>query len=206
MREPTLDQFLKDVANHRMTVKMENGLYRHLRFSQANTNNLWFDLVTWPGVLTIHGDMGTWIFSRTEDMFGFFRDEKKMRINPGYWAEKLQLGSIRGGDDNAKEWSMETLQKQVVEHLEYYDLEGPDKDALLGEVKESILRCEDKYEAHMAIRNFSCDLPEHGKFSFELCEFPSGKDWSCHFIWCLYAIVWGIQQWDARESIVGGAA
>ena len=36
--------------------------------------------------------MGTWVFSRTEDMFSFFRvhqDRPGYGINPSYWAEKV---------------------------------------------------------------------------------------------------------------------
>ena len=63
------DQLLRDVAKHKMTVRLDNGLYRHLLFRQPDTSNLWFEIVTWPHCLTIHGDMGTWSFSRVEDMF-----------------------------------------------------------------------------------------------------------------------------------------
>jgi len=28
-------------------------------------------------------------------------------------------------------------------------------------------------------------------------DIPQGKVWSYHFLWCCYAIVWAIQQYDA---------
>ena len=31
-RQPTEETFLKDVEKHRMTVLLDNGVYRHLRF------------------------------------------------------------------------------------------------------------------------------------------------------------------------------
>lgn len=106
MRELTAEQFLKDVANHQMESRMENGIYRHLVFRQSGEHswNMWFGIVTWPGWLTIYGDMGTWTFSRVEDMFCFFRDEK-LRINASYWAEKLQHGT-HGGRDGARVWCL----------------------------------------------------------------------------------------------------
>src|SRR5580692_6155935 len=89
--------FQRDTANHEMTVLHDDGLYRHLRFMQVITDELtgkqsrssfyWFDLVTWPGNLVINGDMETFAFARSDDMFGFFRGD---RINPGYWAEKVR--------------------------------------------------------------------------------------------------------------------
>jgi len=50
-------QFLRDVASHRMEVLLDSGVYRHLKFRNAPPNswNAWFELVTWPGSLAIHG-------------------------------------------------------------------------------------------------------------------------------------------------------
>lgn len=67
-----------------MTILHEDGLYRHLRFRKPHTMHHWFDLITWPGNLTITGDMGTYTFARVQDMFDFFTGH----INTDYWAEK----------------------------------------------------------------------------------------------------------------------
>jgi hypothetical protein len=93
----TAERFAVDVAQHQMTVLRDDGLYRHLRFMRvapnAKTGKLergstyWFELVTWPGHLTITGDCGTYTLARLEDMFEFFRGT---RINPQYWAEKVR--------------------------------------------------------------------------------------------------------------------
>ena len=66
MREPTAEQFLKDVQRHAMNELHRDGVYRHLRFRQPENGNMWFELVTWPGHLTIAGDMGTWTFALPE--------------------------------------------------------------------------------------------------------------------------------------------
>ena len=66
--------FLKDVKNHGMEVRRDDGLYRHLIFRAPKDSwHQWFEVVTWPGSLAINGDMGSWCFSRIEDMFEFFR-------------------------------------------------------------------------------------------------------------------------------------
>jgi hypothetical protein len=58
-REPTAEQFLKDVANHKMAVLHNDGIYRHIEFRSADSGwHLWFALVTWPGFLTICGVWG----------------------------------------------------------------------------------------------------------------------------------------------------
>lgn len=82
-------EFLRTIGDHKMAVLFDNGLMRHLRFSNGSFNR-WFEIITWAGKLAISGDMGTFVFSRVEDMFTFFRGEREgsLKINPGYWAEK----------------------------------------------------------------------------------------------------------------------
>lgn len=200
IRPLTGDGFLKDVATHKMTVPLDNGLYRHVRFRKAETNwNLWFDLVTWPGMLTIAGDMGTWTFARVEDMFKFFRD-KELRINPSYWSEKIQTG-VYSGREQVQVYDHEEFGRRLIEQLShYFSLEGDDLEAATQAVKDEILRYDNEWEAKIAARDFTCELPSGEKFEFDACELPSGKDYAYHFLWCLYAIVWGIQQYDAQKG------
>lgn len=56
----TPETFLKDVSGHVMAVKLDEGLHRHIIFRQPKNSNQWYEILTWPGCLTIHGDMGTW--------------------------------------------------------------------------------------------------------------------------------------------------
>lgn len=199
MRQATAEQFLKDVANHQMTTSHESGVYRHLRFQIPLDSNMWFDLVTWPGFLTIAGDMGTWTFARVPDMFTFFRS-KELHINPSYWSEKIQ-GGVHGGSDTAKVYDFETFASRLMDQLQnYYSLEGDDLAAVQQAVKDEILCSEDRYESIAAFRDFSHTLEDGRKFEFDSFEIPDGKDYAYHFIWCLYAIVWGIQQYDAAAA------
>jgi hypothetical protein len=87
-------RFIKDTAEHEMTILHNDGLYRHLRFKKPGTRFYWFDLITWPGYLTIAGDMGTFTFERTEDMLTFFRGAGD--INPQYWSEKIRPNALLG--------------------------------------------------------------------------------------------------------------
>ena len=186
------DTFLSDVANHQLTIKLDNGLHRHLVFrAKTNSWNMWFEIVTWPGSLIVHGDMGSWTFSRLEDMFQFFRDDK-LRINPHYWAEKLQQG-FHGGRDAARVFSEDFFKQRLLEQLtEYYALEGDQLKTVTEALHEDVLNQDGKYDLLIAARDF-----KSGKFQFDTCELPSGKQYAYHFIWCLYAIVWGIQQYDS---------
>lgn len=90
------ERFRQDTSKHEMTVMLDEGLHRHLRFKQPGTNTYCFHLVTWPGFLSIGGDVATYMFSRLPDMFRFFRDPKG-GINPDYWAGKIESTNRNGG-------------------------------------------------------------------------------------------------------------
>jgi hypothetical protein len=82
--------FQRDTRNHRLHIIHEGGpdnLVRYLRADRDGSSIYHFNIVTWPGYLSITGDMGSFTFARTRDMFEFFGEG---RINPGYWSEKLQ--------------------------------------------------------------------------------------------------------------------
>lgn len=133
------EAFKADIANHKMTILRDDGLYRHLRFirwvttkdgKQSSTSAYWFDLVTWPGALAINGDMGSYMFSRTEDMFGFFRPQLGDNPNPGYWAEKIRAG----GD--VRQYSEDRFKRLVVSDAEEGEAEFP---GLMEAVQAEIL-------------------------------------------------------------------
>lgn len=84
--------FINDTKLHEMTCIKSDGIYRHYRFKKPRSSAYYFDIITFPGYLTMTGDMGTWVFSRVRDMLHFFN---KDYIDHSYWAEKLQLGSCR---------------------------------------------------------------------------------------------------------------
>lgn len=194
MRQPTAEQFLKDVANHQMTVLHSDGIYRHLHFASSQSAfNQWFDLVTWPNFLTISGDMGCWTFSRVRDMFGFFRSKGELKINASYWSEKLQNG-VHG--EGAKVWDDDTFKERLIARLPDYDFEGADLAGLTQALKDDVFGY-DGPELMAYARDFEYRFADGRDFQFDCSEMPSGDDYCFHFLWCLYAIVWGIQQWDA---------
>jgi len=94
-------QFDAETTEHTMTVLRDEGLYRHLRFQAAGTRIWSWDVVTWPGYLSITGDIGDgYTFTRVPDMLDWFLSDARAshRINPDYWAEKLaraQRESVR---------------------------------------------------------------------------------------------------------------
>lgn len=121
--KPTLEQeiaerFARDTAHHQLTVLHDDGLYRHLRAQKPGSSTFWFEIATWPGSLAIRGDYGdSYVFSRTDDMFGFFRrNGNTLGINPGYWAEKL---GDRGR--SVMKHSEDTARRRIDECIDEYE-------------------------------------------------------------------------------------
>lgn len=192
-RTPSRETFLADVKNHEIDVKMDNGVYRHIVFSQPTHSYLHrFELVTTPWRLMITGDMGTWVFSRLEDMFEFFR-YKDQGINVSYWAEKLQNGT-HGCSKEAKVYDGDVYRQRLIDSLDCYALDDKKK----ADVIEA-LELQDFDDEHWIMSQIS-------EFEFDGFRFQDVWEidmtvYSYHFVWCCYAIAWGIGEYDKwKES------
>jgi hypothetical protein len=51
-------RFARETRGHEMTVKHEDGLYRHLVFADPGGNFYRFDIVTWPHNLFLRAGPG----------------------------------------------------------------------------------------------------------------------------------------------------
>lgn len=203
---PVLEQFQKDTANHTMTVLHDDGLYRHLQFSNGGRAAYHFNITTWPGYLCISGDMGCYTFSRVRDMFNFFRDDRvSFGINPHYWQEKIQAGAGIPDRRLTMEWDPDAFKQAVVRrYKEWLESQGTLPEPEIGELirfeirNEVFSNAEFEESACMAVQNFDdSDCP--GLFDDMLeCTI----DWyrfQFHYLWCCYAIVWGIAQYDRSK-------
>jgi len=187
MTQPTREQFLKDIVDHKMTAVVDGGLYRHLRFGRPGTGVMHFDILTWPGYLAYVGDMGNFLFTRTTDMFEFFRDgTSELRISPDYWAEKC----VAHDRDEVTEYSPAKFRAAVECRLN-------DEESVSNELREAVKRDvlsradDGEHEARSAVREF-----ESEGFSFADFHEHNLRDYTYRFIWCCYAIVWGIKTYD----------
>jgi len=198
----TKERFLNDVKDHELTIFKDEGIYRHIRLSRPGSSVYRFDLLTWPGYLCVTGDMGCWTFSRTEDMFEFFiMDEtdfnKSNIINPHYWEEKIQSISRFGGP--VKEFNEELFRENVKNIVErYYEDNEEKKIECLEEVEDSIFRYID--DNHPAIVYDKLYYFEFEDFNFS-SEFPSSEVYTLYYIWILYAIVWGILEYNKAKEV-----
>lgn len=214
----TEEKFLDDVKNHKMSIVCDNGINRNIIFKRPDSSTYYFQLTTWNNHLCISGDMGTYVFERCQDMFAFFRmdkndfnfkQDKKLQINAGYWHEKLQA---EGKHFKSEEFSEELFIQQLKSLLEDFcdgnDIDEEGKQEIWGAIESDasnistieeavdFINQPDWVESHEenqeAFAEYLQSEPDFGGF----------EDYTHHFIWCLYAIVWGIKQYDEyKESL-----
>ncbi len=194
--------FDNDILEHEMTVFLDEDVYRHIRFNKPGTGIQLFNLTTFPDHLCISGDMGTYVFSRVEDMFRFFRNGK-MGINPSYWGEKLKSISTYGGYEkfNVDDFK-ESIEERFAVYRDYLDDEEL-ADKIWADIKANVIdyanddgdgfiamssaheyKYEDRIE-DIEIRDIFQDFWEHPCTRYEQ-----------NYIWCLHAIVYGINEYD----------
>lgn len=194
----TKEQFDRDVANHTMQVVHADGIHRHLRCSNNGSSVYHFDIVTWPGYLAISGDCGAFIFSRLRDMFSFFRSPDG-KINPSYWSEKVEAADRAG----VKEWDPDGFKERVKEDFDDR-WDGIDdtaaRDACWDELTEHVLsHAEHEHEAIPAMADFTFDMPNGEVFQYSEYWEMGVQCFTGRYLWCIHAIVWAINQWDAAQ-------
>lgn len=202
----TLESFLFDVKDHQMKALLDNGVHRHLEFQNKNGSwNQRFSLTTWPGYLCFSGDMGCFVFSRVDDMFRFFRCDSELTINRSYWAEKLQAVDRSNG---FQEYSYDKFCTIVRDHMESYIEDRMEMESMNPDEEERV-RMEidqllydvdcggDEHHARQAINDY--ELSEEMFPDFWEADLKEYTDW---FLWCCWAIVWGIQQYDMAKMAV----
>lgn len=201
-----IKRFLGDVSEHQMTIIRDDGVNRHVRFRKPGTYCMSFDLITWPGSLCYTGDMGTYAFCRLEDMFEFFRTDRlharpgqTLVINPSYWGEKLVAADSADGYRN---WSREKFAARLRETFDDWlndnEINGTRRSELLERLQDELIAYldeEGKEGAYRAARDFEIDK----SFPFESFWEVDTDDYSYRFLWCCYALAWGIAVYDQAK-------
>lgn len=193
--EHALKMFQLNCRDNVMEVALDQGVYRHLRFRKPGSGLYWYDIITTPGQLTIRGDMATYVFARTEDMFTFFENNTG-RINPGYWAEKLEAQDTYSP---AREYSREVFLQHVID--DFWDNRDGLEDAadVWREIREEILDefgpSGDEGAAIEAAAGF-----RYGGFEFSDVAGWRLTTYSHQYLYSLHAIVAGISQYRRHTA------
>jgi hypothetical protein len=185
-----------------MTVLRDDGVNRHVRFRNPDSSNMFFDLITWPQCLCYTGDMGTYVFRRTEDMFKFFRASddlrayhqnkgRKLAINLHYWAEKLESVDRC---DGFKEYSPEVFRNHIKDLIGDEEIDPELRAAIEADLITPTFQFE--LEARDAVAEFN---NEHDEIFRDFWE-ANLTEYTYRFVWCCYALVWGIEQYDVMTQ------
>lgn len=210
---PTEESFLKDVATHEMHVLMDNGLYRHIRFKRPGTGCFHFDLITYPGFLVYSGDMGVYVFSRLDDMFEFFRMDKSdwnynrnggLSINLGYWSEKLRAVDSCMKKGSATEIDEERVKAVINEYRigwmrdNRHRMGKEARRELWESVEDRVMSADNADEMLRAAYDFS-ERAAGRTFQFDDLWDHNFERFTYHFVWCCYALAWGIKKYDESK-------
>lgn len=189
-----LRRFNIDVDEHEMTVLLDQGLYRHLRFKKPGTGMYYFDIITTPGQLTIRSDMGTYVYAREQDMFPWFNGSY---VNAGYWGEKLQAidthcGYRKHDEDAYRRW--------VIQH--FWDRREQYEPAVAAEIwadiRDSLFDDYGDQTTKVACMETLDRFRSHG-FIYRDTWDNDWTEYSYQYLWCCHAILAGIRHYnDAR--------
>lgn len=173
-------RIINDLANHRITLKHSDGMYRHWRCQQPGTWNLGFDIITWPGSLCYTGDMGDYLFQRTHDMVEFMRQAS---MSYSYAAEKCVAH-----DGRLKEFRHELFEELLQNYVADRGLEGAEESELAS-VRRKI---DDLREAAKGDYDTPQEVMQaiYESGLWDGCDMPSCEAWTFHFLWGLHAIKW----------------
>lgn len=200
-------RFKRDTEHHEMTVLKDEGMYRHLRFARPDRSGYWFSLTTWPQKLVVNGDVGTYVFSRQEDMFDLIRETAHGGPNFGYWQEKVVASSSPIVD-----FSTQLFDMQVAETFEEVEAEKhwPGVTAAWDEKVNGCLAEYDtssEHGARQALNDFTF-RPEGAASGDEPFQFYDTWEWELgdydwKFLWSCHAVLWGVRQYDALKASGG---
>lgn len=182
----TKERFLDDIKNHKMTILLDEGVNRSIKFANPKNSNMHFTLTTWHNHLAISGDMGCWVFCRIDDMFEFFDVlGDNISLECAYWVRALVSNSGFGsGKDTGgySEFDFERTVAVIKEKIpEWEDINEyliTKIDLLEEDTEDVTLRALDKLGIE--------DVETYHNPTF-------------HIFWCLHAIRWGIMQYESKN-------
>ena len=202
--DPIAKRFARDTASHELTILHDDGLYRHLRYGRPETSIHHLDVVTWPGYLSVGGDIDGFTFRCAPDMFDFFRRSQwDGGPNPTYWDEK-----VAAGRHSVMDYSEEKLKALVAERLKEAEAKWPGVTVAWQEQTEGFLSEYDlgyAESARYALTDFTY-LPEGVsigdlfEFDAELRYETSFTDYRWSFLWACHGIVAAIREYDSAKA------
>lgn len=213
------ERFLKDVEGFEMIINCDNGVNRSILFKHPEKIYNNFTLTTWHGCLCIEGDMGAYVFERVHDMFEFFKIDrsdfnysksKKLNINPAYWAEKV---IAEDKQNKVEKYSYKKFEAYLEECFKDFcsgneeEISKEDESTYLENIKEDFSEDLSEEEIRKMVSDKSWLRYDCGQVEEDFAEYIGQDFWEVdlndyteHYLWCLYAIVWGIQKYEEYKE------
>ncbi|NUP38948.1 MAG: hypothetical protein HOY76_18515 [Streptomyces sp.] len=193
-------RFASETRNHEMTVLLDNGMYRHLRFANPKSSLYWYEISTAPNQLVFSGDGDSFVFRLATDMFEMFRQSAASGdINATYWAEKCRTGNARS---YSRERFEEYVWKQVAEREQYYRglRDGVQEEIFTSPVfdvdyESAALMAALGFEHHLVASRD--DRGNRDTFRFRHIHEWDLKDFDWWFLFACHAIKDAIEKYDA---------
>jgi len=135
-------------------------------------------------------------------MFNFFwmdrndfnnKTGNELNINPCYWREKIVSAKGDVFKFN-KERFLNSCQEYLDEFIDDCDWDEDTRDALINEWEYEIFQYDSEDICKGQVNDFHFSWGGN-EFTFDLHELDTGNEYSIHYIWQLYAIVWTIKQY-----------
>jgi hypothetical protein len=198
-KEPIKDRFARDIRDHVMEIRHDDGLYRHVVFKRPDTVCMMFSICTMPGRLIYAGDMGCFVFERTQDMFEFFGHGGEREPNFGCWHEKLVAIDRSGSEEHDSDRFRENLEIYLTDEL------TADQREEVVEFIDNVVSEFDANNPHVAYQSvYEFSLDEHPKNRMQFFQdFFEHSDmiYTLRYEWACHAIQWGIRKYDEHKSV-----
>lgn len=178
------DRALRDVDTHLLALVHESGLNRQMLFRAPGRWEFWFEIITSPGLLTVHGDMGSYVFARESDMVGWFiGSSHNGQANVSYWAEKCVS---HGGRRGLREYSPAKMRSCLDGQIS--DLTDGLHPARYGQLRRAVAEVmedvddADEHAVIDALRGFDWegDYPFEECWDWDIHEYTYQFQWTCH--------------------------
>lgn len=201
-RDKIHQRFINDISNHEMQILHEHEVYRHVMFKRPDTGCYHFSLITTPGTLLYTGDVGTFVFRRTRDMFQFFSKPTSSDVRHpdfSYWHEKLEAADKHDGSCSD---SKEILFERLRDYLKDGDLCGATMQQIKSFIDELESHSEDKHfvELYREADQFYIGPNTRPEFHFSDLWDYNYKTFTDRFIWACYAIQWGVAKYFSHKQ------
>ncbi|CAI4198537.1 hypothetical protein OG330_31180 (plasmid) [Streptomyces albidoflavus] len=187
------ERFAAESKDGKLTVRRDDGLYRHLEVEMPKSSAYWFEVMTWPGALAITGHTGSYVFRRDENMLAFFRSCEATgsgwKVDTRYWAEKVQPH----GERDVQRYAEDRVRAYIKQAAEESEAAHP---GLVAEVEVELFSrysnadLETEAGAKAALAAFEFDGFRFNTTGWEFTEYDY---W---FLYTCQAIAWTVAQYD----------